>query len=126
MVKLKKLKKTIFGCASALAISALLFLPISEGADLTIEMPDAYNFGTGTDAFSGWKVSKGTETTTTGGSLGTLSVFAVPGSSTTFLVADVVGRAGTGTAGSLWFRVSGVFDRNGTSSMTSVGTSTIG
>jgi hypothetical protein len=117
---LKKFKNWIIGGISAIAISVVA---MSANAALTLELPGAHTFDPGT-AHKGWTISESSETSTGNTTAGTLTTFAIPGSSTAYLVADVVGQAGTGTA-RLSMKVSGTFDRDGTDTMTSVGTATL-
>jgi len=119
---MKRLKNWIIGGITALCISAFAMSNI-QAQGLISDLPGGWRFGEITK-HSGYLIEVGTSTTTGNSTEGTLTTFAVPGSSTAYLVADVVGQAGTGTT-RVAYKVSGTFDRDGTSTMTSVGTATI-
>lgn len=84
--------------------------------------PGANTFGAGTQGV-GYVITDSSELITNDGAVGTLTTIPVPGSSTVYVEADVMGNADTGT-GFVMYKIEGTFDRDGTGNMTSGGTDT--
>ena len=74
---------------------------------------------------SGYITADAAEATTANDDYATITTFDVPASSTTFVEADIVGRAATNTTSIRW-TASGTFERDGTSNVTLIGTDTNG
>ena len=123
--KLKKLKRFLTGCFSALLIS--VFAATSGyGAEPVFELPGSYAFGPGTKT-DGWYVIDGLELSQTSVAFGTVgSNIALDGSSTYFMDAWIIGIGATQTTLAASYHATGTFYRAAAGNVVKIGTGTMG